>query len=50
MGSQEIEIQITISIGVAEILPGEDVDAIYNRADLALYRAKAKGRNCVELD
>ncbi len=49
MGTQEIGIQITISIGVAEILSGEDVDTIYNRADLALYRAKAKGRNCVEL-
>jgi two-component system chemotaxis response regulator CheY len=42
---------ITISVGIAELLikPGEDpVQSWLQRADAALYRAKAKGRNCVE--
>ena len=41
--------KITISIGVAEIRPNENVDQIYNRADMALYRAKTAGRNCVKV-
>jgi diguanylate cyclase (GGDEF)-like protein/PAS domain S-box-containing protein len=38
----------TMSIGVA-CFPnhGEDVDQVLNRADEALYQAKAAGRNCV---
>lgn len=39
----------TVSIGVAELQPGEDLDALLHRADSALYRAKAKGRNRCEL-
>ncbi|PKM43694.1 MAG: hypothetical protein CVV05_12560 [Gammaproteobacteria bacterium HGW-Gammaproteobacteria-1] len=39
----------TVSIGVAELQPGEDLDALLHRADAALYRAKAKGRNRCEL-
>jgi diguanylate cyclase (GGDEF)-like protein len=38
---------ITISCGVAEREQGECVDALIGRADAALYRAKAEGRNCV---
>jgi diguanylate cyclase (GGDEF)-like protein len=39
----------TVSIGVATIPQhGDDVDAAFARADDALYRAKAKGRNRVE--
>jgi two-component system, cell cycle response regulator len=43
-------LQVTVSIGVAEICPGDDVDAVLRRADEALYRAKAAGRNCVMSD
>lgn len=37
---------VTASFGVAQLSPGEDVDAWLVRADQALYRAKQHGRNC----
>ena len=37
----------TVSVGVADISPGESVDTIINRADKALYHAKQNGRNQV---
>ncbi len=37
----------TVSIGVADITPGESVDTVINRADKALYYVKHKGRNQV---
>jgi len=41
-------IHATISVGVAHALAGElDAAAVIGRADEALYRAKAGGRNCV---
>ena len=40
---------VTISIGVAERLPGEKADALLRRADAALYRAKSSGRNLLRL-
>jgi diguanylate cyclase (GGDEF)-like protein len=41
-------VRATISIGVAEMLPHDrDVTALVERADAALYRAKAWGRNRV---
>ncbi len=39
---------LTVSLGVAECLPGEDWETWFKRADAALYRAKAAGRNRVE--
>ncbi len=39
-------VQVTLSGGVAELLPGDNgIDAIIQRTDLALYQAKAAGRN-----
>ncbi len=41
-------IQITVSIGIAELQSGEECfDDVLKRADLAVYQAKDKGRNCV---
>ncbi len=36
---------VTISIGLAEVAPGDTPDSLIARADQALYRAKATGRN-----
>jgi len=42
---------VTVSIGVAQMLAGEShVQEVMIRADLAMYRAKAMGRNRVEID
>ncbi|CAH1198632.1 Diguanylate cyclase (GGDEF) domain-containing protein [Candidatus Nitrotoga sp. BS] len=40
-------IELTISIGVAMLRPGETREAILERADVALYEAKQEGRNRV---
>lgn len=41
---------VTASFGVAQTLPGEvNVEAVIERADQALYRAKDDGRNCVRI-
>ena len=41
-------VTITVSMGVAQFLPGERSDLALKRADAALYRAKAAGRNQVQ--
>jgi diguanylate cyclase (GGDEF)-like protein len=42
-------LRLTVSLGVAQWAPGDSADALFNRADEALYRAKAGGRNRVEI-
>ena len=45
------EISITVSIGIAVLDPlHDDMHSVLHRADSALYRAKANGRNRVERD
>lgn len=39
--------KISASFGVAQALPGEEPDPLAARADAALYRAKASGKNVV---
>ncbi len=41
---------VTASFGVAEYRPGEAVESLVKRADAALYRAKAGGRDRVEAE
>jgi eukaryotic-like serine/threonine-protein kinase len=44
-------LRVTISVGVAQLtVPGGDLSELLGRADDALYRAKAAGRNRVEVD
>ena len=38
---------LTCSIGLTELLPGDTDKAAFDRADRAMYEAKTKGRNCV---
>jgi diguanylate cyclase (GGDEF)-like protein len=38
---------MTISLGVAAMLPDDSLEALLDRADAALYRAKLAGRDCV---
>ncbi|MGY1827588.1 GGDEF domain-containing protein [Blastococcus sp. SYSU DS0541] len=40
--------RITVSVGVATTAGGEAPETLIARADLALYRAKERGRNCVD--
>jgi diguanylate cyclase (GGDEF)-like protein len=40
---------VTVSIGVAQMPEGASIESFVDTADRALYRAKGKGRNCVEL-
>lgn len=44
---KEQPLDITLSIGVAEFRAGDTIDAVFARADKALYSAKAAGRNRV---
>ncbi len=44
---QNKTIPVTISVGVAEKLPTDNWEQVYNRADKALYLSKQNGRNKV---
>ena len=41
------DVVLTVSIGIADFIPGEAVSLAVGRADAALYMAKSSGRNCV---
>ncbi|MBL26966.1 MAG: hypothetical protein CMM50_05365 [Rhodospirillaceae bacterium] len=44
---EERRLGVTISVGFATGMPGDDIDRIMKRADAALYSAKESGRNRV---
>ncbi|MBY5992763.1 sensor domain-containing diguanylate cyclase [Ferrimonas balearica] len=44
------KLSITVSIGAALVTGGETMQETFERADAALYRAKRKGRDRVEID
>ena len=41
------QLDVSVSIGVAGLRPGDALSDVLKRADLALYQAKRSGRNCV---
>ena len=45
-GKGEADVQVTVSCGVATHAPGEPPEALIERADAALYKAKRRSRNC----
>ncbi len=45
--SNDLVTDLTLSVGVAALLPGETQEQLIRRADQALYRAKESGRDCV---
>nr|WP_281399080.1 diguanylate cyclase [Paenacidovorax monticola] len=40
---------LTVSVGIAQADADDTIDRLYQRADTLLYRAKAAGRNRVEV-
>lgn len=46
---EPVELNISASFGVAETSADEDIDSAIDRADRALYEAKRKGRDRIEL-
>jgi diguanylate cyclase len=49
-GNSESIGQITVSIGVSSLKPGDSVDSLICRADEALYKAKETGRNKIVVE
>jgi diguanylate cyclase (GGDEF)-like protein len=47
---EEVCIPLTVSIGFAALEENDDTRSLLFRADTALYRAKAEGRNCVRFE
>ena len=45
----QAEVYTTLSMGVAEFSPGDDLEALLGRADMAMYVSKQSGRNCVNV-
>jgi diguanylate cyclase len=43
-------LSVTVSAGVASLEPCDDAGALFSRAERALSRAKAEGRNRVEVE
>ncbi len=44
--SRGIPLQVTISSGLTALAAGDSVTSAFERADEAMYQAKARGRNC----
>ena len=47
--SDDYEISLTVSIGIATMCEDISFDTLYETADQALYQAKTMGRNCIHI-
>lgn len=43
------DLQVSFSLGLVELRPGEGAEELYRRADAALYQAKRAGRDRLQL-
>jgi len=43
---EQTPLNVTISVGVAELMPDDDLVSLLTRSDAALYASKRAGRNC----
>lgn len=50
LSPESLSSPVTVSIGITDTAQNEPLDALVHRADAAMYRAKAAGRNRVEAD
>lgn len=48
--SFETIVHVTCSFGLTAVLPDETLETVFKRADKALYRAKADGKNVVRME
>lgn len=44
------DLTVTVSVGIAQFRPKEEISSLLSRSDKALYLAKSSGRNCVKLE
>ena len=44
---QNIEKGVTVSIGISQRQQGDTLDDIMHKSDMALYKSKENGRNCI---
>jgi diguanylate cyclase (GGDEF)-like protein len=44
------EVRVTLSMGIASMQPGDELDSMLSRAHVALYRAKTGGANSVQME
>jgi diguanylate cyclase len=49
IGEYAVDLTYTFSAGLTEALPQDNRNSILQRADRALYVAKAEGRNCTKV-
>jgi predicted signal transduction protein with EAL and GGDEF domain len=43
----DIDLPVTLSVGLTEAVPSDSAETLLVRADKALYAAKHAGRNCI---
>ncbi len=44
---QELELSVTMTFGISQFDDSMDIDACIKKADIALYKGKTNGKNCV---